>query len=141
MRECWCFHFRIKCDMLDYKNQEKNTAKIKALFAVHKHKHSCFFEPRQPCHPRQNFNPHQNFMDPHYPRHSRNLADSQKLVGNYYIVFTSVFPIIHCAIYIYIYINIIYIFIIYNLYIIIYNLYIYININIYIYNFSYIIFN
>ena len=135
MRECWCFHFRIKCDMLDYKNQEKNTAKIKALFAVHKHKHSCFFEPHQPCHPRQ------NFMDPHYPRHSRNLADSQKLVGNYYIVFTSVFPIIHCAIYIYIYINIIYIFIIYNLSIIIYNLYIYININIYIYNFSYIIFN
>ena len=35
MGECWCLHHRIKRDMVVYKNQEKNTAKIKALFAVH----------------------------------------------------------------------------------------------------------
>ena len=36
-RECWCLYYRGKRDMVGYINQEKNTTKIKALFAVHTH--------------------------------------------------------------------------------------------------------
>ena len=37
LRERWCLHHKIKRDMVGNINQEKNTTKIKALFAVHKH--------------------------------------------------------------------------------------------------------